>query len=289
MCNITSTVRIEPPVQEADSSNVNASAVSGMIATGVGYSQLEEICEALNITRISRDTWDAYHDQVSEAIHATAWELMTEAAKEEATLAKEFGDVDKEGCPLITVVTDGAWAKRSYKTKYDSLSGVDTIVDGFVQSMKTLGLKYNKLIRDGDSSVHRTLFDAMPCGPDMQLKEAGIWQKLLIPVQRVASHATGLILDVDENICENFNSVAAKTAGGKRVNFALRYAYQTRCEADVVSINSKNKRKGSATQSYSADLDYGPDAYRIEEDISEKDYEEKNFLSQLLQEDRRNY
>ncbi|KAJ8896181.1 hypothetical protein PR048_001524 [Dryococelus australis] len=161
MCNITRTVHTEPPGQEADSLNVNALAVSGMIATGSGYSQLEEICAALNMSCISRDTWNTYHDQVSEAIHATAWELLTEVAKEEAALAKEVGEVGKEGCPLITV---------------------------------------------------------------------------------------------------------------RRCHLAFQ-----------------NKRKGSAMQSYSADLDYGPDAYRIEEDISEKAYEEKKetFLSQLMREDQK--
>ncbi|KAJ8885508.1 hypothetical protein PR048_011706 [Dryococelus australis] len=354
MCNITMTVRTDPPGQEADSLNVNASAVSGMITTGGGYSQLEEICAA-------------------------------------AALAKEVGEVDKEGCPLITLFADGAWAKKSYKTKYDSLSGggaiigykirkiislgvqnkycsfyacykstensdstpehkceknwtgtssmeQDIIVDGFVQSMNMHSLKYNKLIGDGESSAHRKLVDAMPYGPDTQvqkiecrnhilkhymnnvrdicgntrlgnlqlhatiqtqaqhlrtafvsaikyrkdqesfnsnyerteelrkyvlnspyhvfgnhdkcskhgetdlapqLKAAGIWQELLIPVQRIASHATSFILYVDTNISENFNSVVAKTVGGKRGNFALRNSYQTRCEAAVVSINYK--------------------------------------------------
>ncbi|KAJ8888650.1 hypothetical protein PR048_008142 [Dryococelus australis] len=306
--------------QEADSLNVNASAVSGMIATGAGYSQLEEICAALNMPCISTDTWNTYQDQVSETIHVTAWELMTEAVKEEVTLAKEVGELDKEGYLLITFVADRAWAKRSYKTKYDSLSGVgdsmpehkcaknwtgtsssmeqDIIVNSFVQSMNMRGLRYNKLI----VQTLRNRF-----GPT-----AGIWQEPLIPVQHVASRATSLILDVGTNIYENFNSVVARTKGGKCINFTLRNSYQTRCEATVVSVNSKgglhrvvhmsavnkspapyekvcdriisqrrrrlafqNKRKGSAAQSYSADLDYGPVAYRIEDDVSEKDYEGK--------------
>ncbi|KAJ8897262.1 hypothetical protein PR048_002608 [Dryococelus australis] len=224
----------------------------------------------------------------------------------------------------------------------------DIIVDGFVQIMNMHGIKYNKLIGDGDSSVHRKLIDATPYGPDMQvqkiecrnhvlrnymnkvrdicgktrlgnlqlrtilqtqaqhlrtavvsaikyrkdqksfisnyerteelrkdafkspyhvfgnhdkcvdrdyfggakskhgetdlvpqLKEAGIWRGPLIPVQRVATHATSLILDVDTNISETFNSVVAKTVGGKRANFALRNSYQTKWEAAVVSINSQ--------------------------------------------------
>lgn len=34
------------------------------------------------------------------------------------------GYIDGDGIPMITVVTDGVWCKRSYKTKYDALSGV---------------------------------------------------------------------------------------------------------------------------------------------------------------------
>lgn len=48
---------------------------------------------------------------------------MVQAGREEARLAIEANDVDDEGYPLVTVVADGAWAKRSYKTKYNSLSG----------------------------------------------------------------------------------------------------------------------------------------------------------------------
>lgn len=47
-----------------------------------------------------------------------------EAAKEEARLAIEHGDVNKNGVPMITVVADGAWSKRSYRSNYNALSGV---------------------------------------------------------------------------------------------------------------------------------------------------------------------
>ncbi|CAG9763511.1 unnamed protein product [Ceutorhynchus assimilis] len=49
---------------------------------------------------------------------------MENAAAKEAELALEEGDVDENGIPCITVVTDGAWAKRSYNVNYDSMSGV---------------------------------------------------------------------------------------------------------------------------------------------------------------------
>jgi len=43
---------------------------------------------------------------------------------EEKKLAIEDGNLNSDGVPMITVVADGSWCKRSYKTKYDSLSGV---------------------------------------------------------------------------------------------------------------------------------------------------------------------
>jgi len=33
-------------------------------------------------------------------------------------------NVDTDGIPYITVVADGQWSKRSYRTKYDAFSGV---------------------------------------------------------------------------------------------------------------------------------------------------------------------
>lgn len=48
---------------------------------------------------------------------------MIKAGKEEKKLALECGNVDVDGTPMCTVVADGQWSKRSYKTKYDALSG----------------------------------------------------------------------------------------------------------------------------------------------------------------------
>lgn len=58
------------------------------------------------------------------SIHDTAWTEMLKAGQEERRLAVEDGDVDEDGNALCTVVADGQWGKRSYKSKYDALSGV---------------------------------------------------------------------------------------------------------------------------------------------------------------------
>ncbi|KAJ8875570.1 hypothetical protein PR048_023466 [Dryococelus australis] len=49
---------------------------------------------------------------------------MQTAGEEEAALATQAGDLDDDGIPVIAVVTDGAWRRRSYGTNYNALSGV---------------------------------------------------------------------------------------------------------------------------------------------------------------------
>lgn len=61
---------------------------------------------------------------MSNSIHNTAWDEIQKAGEEERELAIQAGDVDEDGVPFCTVVSDGQWSKRSYKTKYDALSGV---------------------------------------------------------------------------------------------------------------------------------------------------------------------
>lgn len=53
---------------------------------------------------------------------------MEMAGKEEARLAVEENNVNENGIPLITVVADGTWSKRSYKSNYNALSGVVSII-----------------------------------------------------------------------------------------------------------------------------------------------------------------
>lgn len=43
-----------------------------------------------------------------------------------------IGNVDADGIPFITVVADGQWFKRSYRTKYDAFSGVVSYVLKYV-------------------------------------------------------------------------------------------------------------------------------------------------------------
>lgn len=66
----------------------------------------------------------------------------------------------------------------------------------------------------------------------------GIVKEINTIVSRLANNSKSLILDVDNNICEQFNSVINKFLGGKRINYTQRSSYNTRILAAVVSFNS---------------------------------------------------
>nr|CAD7261536.1 unnamed protein product [Timema shepardi] len=65
-----------------------------------------------------------YHDIICDGLFATFMEEMKMAAQEESRLAVQEGAVGVDGVSLITVVADGSWAKRSYRSNFSSLSGV---------------------------------------------------------------------------------------------------------------------------------------------------------------------
>ncbi|XP_039296223.1 uncharacterized protein LOC111043599 isoform X2 [Nilaparvata lugens] len=214
MCNIEKSLWTN--VSNEKTMDVNTSAVSGTMSTGGGHSQLEEVLSCLYIPCMSYNTFRKYHDRVADAWKETAERSMEMAAEEKKHEAIKRGDVDADGVPLLMVVADGCWAKRSYRTNYNSLSGVAAIVgyhtkkvlyvgvknkycticvraerlgkqarehtcfknwgtqqsstsmeaaliaEGFSSSEKMYGVRYNRLIADGDSSVYKTLLDRRP-------------------------------------------------------------------------------------------------------------------------------
>ena len=61
-------------------------------------------------------------------VENAALKVMEEAAAEEKRLAIEAGDIIN-GNPFITVIADGSWLKRSYRSgRFDSLAGAGIIV-----------------------------------------------------------------------------------------------------------------------------------------------------------------
>lgn len=122
VCRIKETIESEDPCNKS-SMSVNLAAVTGAINSGQGYSQLDILTAVMNMPNMSNHLYQKLHGEVDDFTKATAWESMSSAAREEAELAIEEGEVNDDGVPLISVIADGAWSKRSYRN-YNALSGV---------------------------------------------------------------------------------------------------------------------------------------------------------------------
>lgn len=66
---------------------------------------------------------------------------MRKAGEEEAKHAKEIGSVDSDGNPMITVIADGCWSKRSFRNNYAASSGAAAIIGAYTGKLLYLGIK----------------------------------------------------------------------------------------------------------------------------------------------------
>lgn len=70
------------------------------------------------------------------------------------------------------------------------------------------------------------------------MKTSGLYQDMMVVLDRVARNAESLIFNMDNNAAECYNSIVAKFVGGKRINFSGKGSYQTRCEAASLAYNA---------------------------------------------------
>lgn len=124
MCNTEKTLWTDDNPNKKSVMDVNSSAVSATVSTGGGHAQLEELMSTMNIPCLSSNTFKKYHDVLTTEWEKAAQCEMEEAVKLEIEEARKRGHIDSDGTPLLTVIVDGSWGKRSYKNKYNSLSGV---------------------------------------------------------------------------------------------------------------------------------------------------------------------
>lgn len=73
----------------------------------------------------------------------------------------------------------------------------------------------------------------------VQAENSGMMLEIINAINRLVANSSSLITDVDNNVCEQFNSVINKYIGGKRINMSQRNAYNARVEAAVIAFNSK--------------------------------------------------
>lgn len=65
-----------------------------------------------------------------------------------------------------------------------------------------------------------------------------IKEEVNVLVNRLSRNSKSLLFDQDSNVAERYNSIVAKTVGGKRVNFSTGDSYRYRCHAAVIQHNS---------------------------------------------------
>ncbi|XP_045763690.1 uncharacterized protein LOC123866281 [Maniola jurtina] len=138
MCQKVETVHSEDPTSKL---NTNTAIVEGILCSGNGYAQLNEICSVLNMPNMHQNTYTKIEQSLTPLIEECAIEEMIAAGEEEKRLAILNGEIDKEGCPVITVVADGSWAKRSYKSGFSSASGAGCIVGMRTKKVLFLGVR----------------------------------------------------------------------------------------------------------------------------------------------------
>ncbi|KAK4879641.1 hypothetical protein RN001_007787 [Aquatica leii] len=104
--------------------SANRASVVGGLSIGIGYTQLAQLFAAMDIPQMSNGTYLKHHNGISKWVTNLNQHLMSVASKEETELADEKNE---DGIPIIAVIADGAWGKRSYRRNYSALSGASII------------------------------------------------------------------------------------------------------------------------------------------------------------------
>lgn len=122
MCHATLDVYTDDPYRGAF--DVNMAATHGIISIGCGYTQMKELAVLLDVPPMHKHIYLKHQKKLGVAYNEACQESMKGAGEEETRLALEENNVDQNREPVITVISDGAWSKRSYKTNYNAASGV---------------------------------------------------------------------------------------------------------------------------------------------------------------------
>ncbi|XP_046961250.1 uncharacterized protein LOC124530923 [Vanessa cardui] len=120
---------------------INTCVVAGIISIGCGHSQLQELSSAMNLPMMSQKTYQTNHKLLSQNWQQLAQQSMEQAAEEEKKMAIVDGRVTKNGTPVIDVVADGVYGKRSYKKNYSALSGAAAIIGRKTGKILYLGVR----------------------------------------------------------------------------------------------------------------------------------------------------
>jgi hypothetical protein len=121
--------------------NINYDAVLGITNIGSGFSHLEEMMLNLNIPCMSQTKYSKLQKELLKNYNSAARKCMFEAVEEEKKLALANGNYKEGEIPLLTVIVDGCWGKRSYRTNYSALSGCAVIIGFYTKKVLWFGVR----------------------------------------------------------------------------------------------------------------------------------------------------
>lgn len=133
--------KIESCPQTKDFIGINGAATLGMTSVGLGFYHLEEFLANVEVPCMSSSTFDKENKQLQDNWWNLATKSAAEALREEIRLAILSNEVDSKGNPLLIVVCDGSWGKRSYGKGFSSLSGCATIIGIRTKKIIYFGVK----------------------------------------------------------------------------------------------------------------------------------------------------
>lgn len=159
MCGKIEAISTENPNKK----QINEITMAASVGIGIGYSQLKELFTTIDIPFMVEGTYIKKFTEVSQTIEDVAWQTIKESGKEEFRLATDAGDVNENGVPIISVIVDGAWSKRSYKTNYNALSGVGCIIGARTKKVLFASVRYCSISSKTRSPMLQKLDESFDC------------------------------------------------------------------------------------------------------------------------------
>ncbi|CAC5417646.1 unnamed protein product [Mytilus coruscus] len=223
---------------------INVRAVWGSMVTGNDPSHLNEFLATLNSPGLSQLSFTAIETEISQCWHSILEKNMLSAGQEERLLAIDKNDYHKE-VPAITVITDGGWSKLTHKHSYNATGTnntkehtcfknwdqnsqsmeSDVILQGFLEAERKPGVRYMRVVGDGDSSVFAKIREEVPgWGRSVKKEES----------ENHVSNATALqtLLKVEHKLAHK-----NKFDGGKVYNICNRGSWHACCYGGALRMN----------------------------------------------------
>ncbi|CAD6241446.1 GSCOCG00009254001-RA-CDS, partial [Cotesia congregata] len=117
------------PVKQENKFDINETAAISVIGSASSFAAFQTILAVFNIPCITNKTYEKHRKKLVEPLRNVLAEEMHKNALEEAQIAIKNGDVTPDGIPLVKVITDGVYDKRSYRGgKHDSLGASVAVI-----------------------------------------------------------------------------------------------------------------------------------------------------------------